>query len=152
MTLNAVRSTDSITFDEVPSASPRPQRHLNAVPARAAEGTHVPEPSDGFLRGLAAQAYEVVEGVRNLAQLGHMITVGASRQLQIQRSAMVERRSIYRDRHSRLVRMGRVRICRVLPEVVEATVVLHSDRRVHAVALRLEWMHARWRACEVTVL
>ena len=45
-----------------------------------------------------------------------------------------------------------MRLCRVLPHVAEVSVVVHTERRAHAVALRLEWVHSRWRASEVHVM
>lgn len=111
-----------------------------------------PDPSAHFVRALATHAFEAVEGLRSIAQLGAALSVGAARQLALQRNALSERRQVYRDQRRCVPSPGRMRLCRVMPYVSEATVVLHTEHRSHAVAMRLEWIHGRWRASEVHVL
>lgn len=134
------------------------RRHLRAVPTLAPEPAQNPapdgieDPSPRLLLGLAAQAFEVLEGRRNVAQLGAHFTVGVARELAAQRALLGERRAMHPIRPATLVGAGKVKVCRVLTHVAEASVVLHTDHRSHAVALRVEWVHARWRASEIFVL
>jgi hypothetical protein len=80
------------------------------------------------------------------------VSVGAARQLALQRGALRERRQLYRDARSCVPSPGRVHLCRIDPLLIEATVAVHTERRTHAVALRLEWVRSRWRACELYVM
>lgn len=114
--------------------------------------TEAPDPSARFVRALATHAFEAVEGIRSIAQLGAALSVGAARQLALQRNAMRERRQVYQDERRCVPSPGRMHLCRVLPYIAEASVVLHTEHRSHAVALRLEWVHGRWRASEIHVL
>ena len=114
--------------------------------------TQIPAPGPRFVRLLAAHAFEAVEGVRSITQLGGALSVGAARQLAMQRNALRERSAVYRDTRQCIASPGRMRLCRVLPHIAEASVVVHTDRRAHAVALRLEWVHSRWRASEIHVM
>lgn len=114
--------------------------------------TRIPDPQARFVRLLAAHAFEAVEGIRSISQLGGVLSVGAARQLAQQRNALRERNAVYRDPRQCTASPGRMRLCRVLPDVAEASVVVHTERRAHAVALRLEWVHSRWRASEVHVM
>lgn len=133
----------------IPSPEQRPRRHLVAVPPLDAPP---PDPASSYVAALAAQAFEVVEGVRGIAQLGAAISVGVARTLMMQRALLHERRCIYKDHRGTVVRVGGVQLCRVQPRITEAAAVVHTEQRSHAVALRLEWVHSRWRACELQVL
>ena len=112
----------------------------------------IPDPQPRFVRLLAAHAFEAVEGIRSITQLGAALSVGAARQLAMQRNALRERNAVYRDPRQCTASPGRMRLCRVLPHVAEASVVVHTGRRAHAVALRFEWVHSRWRASEIHVM
>lgn len=112
----------------------------------------IPDPTDRFVRALATHAFEVVEGLRSISQLGTSVSVGAARQLALQRTAMREKRHLYRDARQCAASPGRMHLCRPLQHVAEASVVLHTERRSYAVALRLEWVRGRWRASEVHVM
>ncbi len=112
----------------------------------------IPDPPARFIRLLATHAFEAVEGLRSITQIGSALSVPAARQLALQRNTLRERNEITRDPRQCIASPGGVRMCRVLPHFSEASVVLHTDRRAHAVALRLEWVHNRWRACEVYVM
>lgn len=133
-------------------ATPRPTAILGTAWPFDDRDDQIPDPPERLVRSLAAQAFEVVEGVRNIAQLGALISVGAARQLASQRTALKERRQVYQDQRTCIPSPGRVHMCRVLPHLAEASVVLHTEHRSHAVALRLEWVHRRWRACELYVM
>ncbi|NLA65733.1 MAG: hypothetical protein GX862_07380 [Leucobacter sp.] len=129
-------------------------RHLQAVDTAEATHppSHVPDPSSRFIRALAAQAFEAVEGTRSISQLGGSITFSAARLLAIQRQALSERRAIYGDQRSCAPSPGPLHLCRLPPRFAEASVAIHTGLRTYAVALRLEWSHSRWRATEIFVL
>lgn len=112
----------------------------------------IPDPDAKFVRLLAAHAFEAVEGLRSITQLGAALSVGAARQLALQRNALRERNFINHDTRVCVASPGRMRLCRLLPSVAEAAVVLHTERKAHVVALRLEWVRGRWRASEVHIL
>lgn len=118
-----------------------------AEPAKA-----IPDPSTRFVRALAAHAFEVVEGIRSIAQLGPAISVTAARQLAEQRAALRERQQAFVDARRCAPSPGPAHMCRVEAHVVEAAVVMHTIRRSYSVSMRLEWAHRRWRACDVFVL
>lgn len=123
-----------------------------SVPQRLGLDDRIPDPPERFVRVLAAQAFEVVEGLRNIAQLGPAVSVGAARQLAEQRTALRESRQLHQDRRLCAASPGRAHLCRVLPHLAEASVVVHTEHRTHAVSLSLEWVHGRWRACELYVM
>ena len=135
-----------------PDPVPASRRRLVAVPPLEQPGDDIPSPTEKFVRALATQAFEAVEGTRSIAQLGAAISVGAARQLAAQRDTLRERREVFRDPRRCTPSPGRAHLCRISPHVAEATVVLHTGRRAHAVALRLEWAHGRWRAGELYVM
>lgn len=131
---------------------PAPRRRSTSVPLGEALDPHIPDPQERFVRALAAQAFEAVEGMRSIAQLGQTISVGAARQLAEQRTALSESRQLYKDRRRCAPSPGRMHLCRVLPHLAEASVTVHTGRRSHAVSLTLEWVHGRWRARELFVM
>lgn len=124
--------------------------HPHTLPLDFAE--EIPDPQDRFVRRLAALCFEAVEGQRSIHEIDTMLSIGAARQLAMQRTAHRERNQAQHDRRRCVPSPGRLRLCRLFPHVAEATVVLHTERRSHAVALRLEWAHGRWRACEIYVM
>jgi len=126
-------------------------RPVEAAPFHI-DNQSIPDPSEKFVRALATHAFEAVEGVRSIAQLGTAITLNVARQLAQQRDLLRERNSLSHDTRRCIPYPGRMHLCRTLPRLAEATVVVHTARRAHAVALCLEWVHGRWRACELHVL
>jgi len=116
------------------------------------EGAPPPDPDPEFVKALAVRGYEVIDGSRTVAQLGPLVSVGLARQLAAQRALRSDRRIVYRDRRRRVPHATTARIDRSADAVAEAAVVLHLGPRVRAVALRLEWVHQHWRACELFVL
>lgn len=113
---------------------------------------NIPDPSPDFVRALAVQGYEVLEGTRSVTQLGPLVSVGLARQLTVMRAVRNDRRIVYRDERRTTPRAAGVRIYRAGPDVAEASVVLRVGSRACATALRLEWAHRHWRAVELTVL
>lgn len=115
-------------------------------------GDEIPDPTLDFVRALAVQGYEVLDGSRSVAQLGPLVSVGLTRHLTALRAVRNDRRIVYRDQRRKAPRAAAARIFRVSRVIAEASVVLHVGPRAHATALRLEWAHRHWRATELTVL
>ena len=168
------RATSAAPAPARPGRPPAP-RHLRAVPSpthtgRAGRGVAVPRPEPSPDRGatwfradippppeilvqrLAVYAFEVLEGSRAVTQLAGWITPEVAEGLRARRALRAEREALTRDRRRRVASPGRAHVCRPLPHVVEATVVLHTESRSNVVALRLEHRRERWRATDITVL
>ncbi|WP_053387130.1 Rv3235 family protein [Leucobacter japonicus] len=159
-----------------PPSRPVAPRHLHAVPAPAATPSAIrprhtaqpakplaaripsqpdqaPEaPPAAIVQKLALFAFEVLEGMRSASQIATWITPGVVAALQSRRALRAERECVTRDRRRRVAVPGPAHLCRPLPQVVEASVVLHLDSRSTAVALRFEHRDDRWRATDITVL
>lgn len=138
-----------VDFREV-EAPRRP--HLVAVPPLPDPDDGIPDPAPGFVRALAVQGFEAVDGARAISQLGPLISVGLARHLALQRAARSDRRAMYRDGRHTVPRAIGLRIDRHSPEVAEAAVVLRVGALACAVAIRLEWAHQHWRASDLIVL
>ena len=133
-----------------PAHSPSPSR----VPGHRAvlDGPPVDPPPDAFVQRLAVYAFEVLEGVRSVAQFGGWITPEVAAALKARRALRAEREALTRDRRRRTATPGRAHLSTPLPHIIEATVVLHIDSRSTVVAIRLEHRRERWRATDITVL
>lgn len=136
-----------------------PKRHLHAIPRFKGPLTEqfsiqgdIPPPNSEMIQKLAIYGYEVLDGSRVIAQLAGWITRNVAEQLASRRAARTERRTLYRDERRFIPTPGPVHLSRVSDRVAEATVVLKTDARCTAVAIRLEFLHRRWRATDLTVL
>lgn len=109
-------------------------------------------PPAAIVQKLALFAFEVLEGMRSVSQMATWITPGVVAALQSRRALRAERECVTRDRRRRVAVPGPAHLCRPLPQVVEASVVLHLDSRSTVVALRFEHREDRWRATDITVL
>ncbi len=128
-----------------------PVTPIAAHPQHAA--SHVlPCPEPKMIAALAVHTFEALEGVRTIAQLGNAVTWRLATELSRVRAARMERRRLFRDDRHSTPRAGRVFLSRPAPHALEATVVLHTAQRTHAVPIRFEWIDNRWRATELTVL
>jgi hypothetical protein len=96
--------------------------------------------------------FEVVEGLRGIAQLGSSITLDAARQLASVRAARQEQRTVLRESAHPPMHPGAVRVDRPAAGIAEVASVVYVGRRARAVAMRMEWLHQRWRATEIAVL
>lgn len=158
---SAARPLPSTPTD--PAARPpttRPRRHLHAVPTpKSARDTvpiaaapNIPPPDLNVVRMLAVYSYEILDGSRAVAQLGGWITRDVAEHLSARRAARTERRTLYRDHRRSVPISGPVHLSRPAPHVVEVTIVLRTEVRSTAVAMRLEYLRSRWRATELTLL
>lgn len=136
-----------------------PKRHLHAVPRLKGFQDHqrlpsddIPPPDSRMIQKLAIYGYEALDGSRSIAQLGAWITRGVVEQLTSRRAAWTERRSLYRDNRRLVPVPGKVHLSQLSNRVAEATVVVQTEVRSTAIAIRLEFLHQRWRATDLTVL
>lgn len=131
-----------------------PRRHLVAVPplVSSTSVTQPANPDEKLLLSIATQSFQVIEGKRNVTHLGPLISMAAARSLALQHSLLRERNATHQAKVRNIIGAGKARVCRISENVAEATVTLHSMHRSHAVAIRVELLHGRWRATEITVL
>ena len=151
---------DHLTETESPEHT-RNRRHLHAVPApkplRAAEISRspvpdIPAPDLNIVRLLAVYSFEILDGSRAVSQLGGWITREVAEHLTQRRAARTERRTLTRDDRRTVPIPGPVHLSRPSPMVIEVTIVLRTEVRATAVAMRLEYLRERWRATNLTVL
>lgn len=109
-------------------------------------------PDPDSVRALALLVFEVIEGLRGIAQLGSLITLNAAHDLSSVRAARQEQRTVLREPAPPALRPGAVRVDRPTPGIAEVASVVHVGTRARAVAMRMEWLHQRWRATEIAVL
>lgn len=130
------------------------QRHLVAVPPLASESTlfETSDPDHQLLLSIATQSFQVIEGKRNITHLGPVVSMAAARSLALQHSLLRERNALHKPKVRNIVAAGNVHVCRISENVSEASVTLHTTHRSHAVAIRMELHHHRWRAAEITIL
>lgn len=140
---------------------PRTRRHLHAVPDpkpyRVAEiprssTPEIPAPDLNIVILLAVYSYEILDGSRAVSQLGGWITREVAEHLTERRAARTERRTLTRDDRRAVPVPGPVHLSRPSLLVTEVTIVLRTDVRATAVAMRLEYLRERWRATNLTVL
>ena len=135
-----------------PLAQPQPQHSRTEISEAERRIRELPGPDPRMVGAIAVHVFEALEGTRGLAQLGNAITWKLAVHLGQVRAARLERRHLFTDERHSAPRPKRVVLCRPSAHAVEASVVLETNRRTHAVAMRLEWVTDRWRATEVTVL
>lgn len=113
----------------------------------------VPEdPSPLLIRTIALCAVEVLEGLRPVTQLGGRVTPEVLESVLAQRRLRLERQAVYRMKQRIVPSPGAVVQSRPGDFSVEAVVVMHTEARSFAVALRLEYIRGRWRATQLHVL
>jgi hypothetical protein len=100
----------------------------------------LPDPAE-VARAIVVATVEVLAGARPLAQLARWVTPELHEHLADARGAAgppigSARRATARG----------ATVCRLGPDVAEATVVVHDGRKVRAAAVRLEVHRRRWRA------
>jgi hypothetical protein len=100
----------------------------------------LPDPAE-VARAIVVAAVEVLGGARPPSQLVRWLTPELHEHLTVERAAL--------GPHVEPVGRARARratVCRLAPEVAEATVVVHDGQKVRAAAIRLEVHRRRWRA------
>lgn len=110
------------------------------------------DPSPLLIRTIALCAVEVLEGLRNTNQLGSRVTPAVFEDLLAQRALRMERQNVYRLKQRIVPQPGNVVLSRTSDYAVESTVVMHTEPRSFAVAMRLEYIRKKWRATQLHVL
>lgn len=105
-----------------------------------------------LIRNLAVCAVEALDGIRPIEQFSGWITHDVAAALMLRRQLRQERHARYQDRRRRVPSPGAVKLSQPARGVLEAAVIISSDGRSFAVALRLEWLRGRWRATHLSVL
>lgn len=105
-----------------------------------------------LIRNLAVCAVEALDGIRPIEQFSAWITHEVAVALTLRRQLRQERHASYRDRRRRVPAPGAVKLSQPAAGVIEAAIVITSEGRSFAVAMRLEWQRGRWRATHLTVL
>lgn len=108
-------------------------------------------PDERTVRRLALIAYEVVVGLRPLAQLTSWATATVLQTL-TERQRLHANKQAHFGTQQAVLSPGRAHLMYPCARSLEATVVLHGVHRSCAVALRFELLNSRWRASEITVL
>ncbi len=111
------------------------------------------EPPEPLLRILATAVVEVMAGVRNINQLGSLLSEDVFLRLR-ERSIRVAQ---MRARNGEPTRAPNLTVSDLHVEhtrdgVIESVVLVHSPSRTRAVSIRLEGVNRRWRAQAVSVI
>lgn len=146
------RSTPKPPPRHLRAVPPLPPGHATPIPVLPTDPDHIPAPTPNLVCALAVQGFQMLEGERDITQLGPLVSVQLARELVKLRALRRDRERVNRDERRRSPHATGVRITQVGPGVVEASVVLDTGVKAYAVALRLEWVHRHWRACELFVL
>lgn len=112
----------------------------------------LPDPRP-LAEALARCVVEILAGTRDLDQIARWLTAEVYSHL-LKRVVLSQRaRHVRAESPSRpIFTMGSTVICEPESGIVEAVVIIHGRARSRAIALRLEALDTRWRACAVHVL
>lgn len=135
---------------------PRPIPAPSPVP-------EVPNELESIARKVARGALEVLGGTRPLQQMSRLLDARSYERLQL-RSNLVRSIELSQNalptgtatqggaaRLHRNVMIRSVRICPITPAVFEASVVAAEQKRVRALALRIERWRGQWRVTELQI-
>ena len=111
------------------------------------------EPPEPLLRILATAVVEVMAGVRNINQLGSLLSEDVYLRLR-DRSIRVAQARAQTGEPTRApqLRVSDLHVEHPRDGVVESVVLVHSPSRTRAVSIRLEGVNRRWRAQSVSVI
>lgn len=157
MPLLVVPSVPDTGSDDVTASVP-----TKAAPAPSPE-PEVPAELESLARRVARGALEVLGGTRPLQQMSRLLDARSYERLQL-RSNLVRSIELAQGTPSSIaagnpgtVRLHRnvmirsVRICPITPTVFEASVVAAEQKRVRALALRIERWRGQWRITELQI-
>ncbi|MBB5642088.1 Rv3235 family protein [Cryobacterium roopkundense] len=116
------------------------------------EALGMPDPAP-MARNLARCAVEALAGAREPEELARWVTDAVYHRI-LHRALISARARAMTGRPAGrpVIGMGSVWLCEPRPGIVEASVVVHTSKRVLAVALRIEATGTRWRASVIGVL
>lgn len=111
------------------------------------------EAPESLLRMLAPAVIEVIAGVRNINQLGAILSEDVFTRLRDRSVLMAQVRARNGEGDSApQLTVGDVRVEHLRDGVVESVVLVQSPNRTRAVTIRLEGINRRWRAQAVSVI
>lgn len=152
--LAPVPSAVSDRSSALPGAKPRRRLHVVVTTTSSPRQItpEIPPPPETAIQKLALYAFEAVEGIRQVAALGRTISPSVIEELQAQRHARIEQRSLHKDSRRVVATPGPAHLSRVSDQKIEGVVVLQAAPRATAVTFTLEFSRARWQATQLTVL
>jgi Family of unknown function (DUF6459) len=112
------------------------------------DDTLLPDPEQ-WAAALVRSAVEALCGIRPAAQLARWLSAELYESLA--RRAGLAVRILGRPAVARRAAVRRVHVCRVVPGIVEASVVVHDGSHLRAAAVRLEAHRGRWRATALEI-
>ncbi len=136
---------------------PAPRSAARAAKIAAPRTRDVPTPPvvdeelERTVVSLALAAVEVLHGKRASSTISRWFAPELYERI---RQSAAKRAELSRSQPQRQISFapGRPRVCRVTADIVEASVVIRSQRRHRAVSLRLETHRGRWRVTQLLTL
>ncbi len=120
--------------------------------ATCADPDSLPDPTQQ-IRFIAPAVVEIIAGVRGVEQLGAVLSEEVYLRLRERAMLAARVRRLREERNSRPAMLIRnLRMSSPRPGVVESVVLLSSQTRTRAVAIRLEGRYNRWLATSVTII
>ena len=131
------------------------QSKKNRADAEAAEeerlNAAMPDPAP-LIPAIATMVIEVVSGTRSVDQLSNLVSDQVYERL---RSKIIARKVAAGNTRPPLMpkfAVGKVRTDSPKPGVFESVVLVTTESRTRAVAIRMEPVHHKWRATSVSIL
>ncbi|MEY3999890.1 MAG: hypothetical protein RLZZ626_245 [Actinomycetota bacterium] len=117
-----------------------------------ADPESLPDPTQQ-IRFIAPAVVEIIAGVRGVEQLGAVLSEEVYLRLRERAMLAARVRRLKDERDSRPAMLIRnLRMSSPRPGVVESVVLLSSQSRTRAVAIRLEGRYNRWLATSVSII
>ncbi|GAB3129747.1 Rv3235 family protein [Glaciibacter psychrotolerans] len=143
---------DQVARTRRAQASPDKFTHDDFFGQQPSSRSELPDP-EPLLINLTRCVIEVLAGARDLDQLARWVTDDVYKHLLTRVVLSARARAVTGRRAQRpTITIGHITMSEPRDGVVEAVVIVHSRVRVRAVALRLEGLDSRWRACAINVL
>jgi len=111
----------------------------------------LPDPAP-LLPAIAAMVIEVISGARSVDQVANLVSDQVYQKLRGRIAARASSDGQIRPPLMPKFAIGNIRTDSPRPGVIESVVLINTQARTRAVAIRLEPFHKRWRATSVSVL
>ncbi len=130
-----------------------PLEHAEYFGKQYTKTSDLPDPGE-MLKILATGIVQVLAGERQVDQLARMVTEDLYLQLRDAALHNIRKRAATpgKPKNRLQIEVRRVKFGSPRDGVIESVVLLHSDQRTRAVAIRLEGINMRWQATMVNVL
>jgi len=116
-----------------------------------AELAALPDPTP-LLPAIATMVVEVISGARSVDQVANLVSDQVYHKLRSRIAAKAASEGPIRPPLMPKFAVGNIRTDSPRPGVIESVVLINTQARTRAVAIRLEPFHKRWRATSVSVL